>query len=127
MLEVTNLGDQAVDSSLSNPVRIVDKLPAGVLPTHVYGEGGGSFPIGINGVKELIHCGFASEMVTCTYAGPLLAYERFMIAITVNVEAGAGSGVSEVNVSGGVWHLCCGVVLWRLANRLRGLVSKCMN
>ncbi|MGA9285390.1 MAG: hypothetical protein WBV85_08100 [Solirubrobacteraceae bacterium] len=52
-------------------------------------------------MKELIHCGFISETVTCTYAGPLLAYERFMIAMTVNVEAGAGRGISEVSVSGG--------------------------
>ncbi len=113
VLEVSNLGDAAVDGSV-DPVRIVDRLPAGVIPTHVYGEGGGSFPIGVNGVKELIHCGFASGVVSCTYAGPLLAYERFMIAITVSVESGAGGGVSEVSVSGGdappiVWHRALGL------------------
>ncbi len=104
VLEVSNLGDAAVDGA-SDPVRIVDSLPAGVTPTHVYGEGGGSDSVGVNGVKELMHCGFAGTVVTCTYAGPLLAYERFMIAITVNVEpgagAGAGAGSSEVSVAGG--------------------------
>jgi hypothetical protein len=100
VLEVSNLGDAAVNGS-ANPVTIVDRLPAGVVATHIYGEGGGSFPIGINGVKEIMHCGIVSQVVTCTYAGPLLPYERFMVAITVEVELGAGSGVSEVNVSGG--------------------------
>ena len=50
VLEVTNLGDAPVNGS-TNPVTIVDRLPAGVVATHVYGEGGGSFPIGINGVQ----------------------------------------------------------------------------
>jgi uncharacterized repeat protein (TIGR01451 family) len=100
VLEVTNLGDAAVNGA-TNPVTIEDTLPAGVVPTHVYGEGGGSFRIGINGVKELIHCSFHEGVVTCSYAGPLLEYERFMIAITVNVTPGSGTGVSEVSVSGG--------------------------
>jgi hypothetical protein len=100
LLEVSNLGDAAVDG-FTDPVTIVDQLPAGVHVEHVYGEGGGSPPIGQNGVKELLHCGVVGQTVTCTYAGPLLAYERFMVAMTVSVEAGAGGGVSEVSVTGG--------------------------
>ncbi len=107
LLEVSNLGDAAVDG-FTSPVRIVDRLPAGVTVVRngkgepdVYGEGGGSAPIGQNGVKEVIHCSVVAQTVTCTYGGPLLAYERFIIAITVNVEPGAGTGVSEVGVSGG--------------------------
>ena len=100
VLEVSNLGDAAVNGA-TNPVTIVDTLPAGVVPTHVYGEGGGSFPIGINGVNGIIDCGFHEQVVSCSYAGPLLAYERFMITITVNVAPGSGTGVSEVSVSGG--------------------------
>jgi hypothetical protein len=100
VLEVSNLGDAAVNG-FTDPVTIVDRLPVGVAPTHVYGEGGGSFAIGINGVSEVMHCTFASQVVTCTYAGPLLAYERFMVAVSVKVEPGAGRGVSEVSVSGG--------------------------
>lgn len=110
VLEVSNLGDAAVNGFVS-PVTITDRLPVGVVPSHVYGEGGGSFGIGINGVREIIKCSFASQVITCTYAGPLLAYERFMVAITVNVEAGAGTGVSEVNVSGGG----AASVVWRHA------------
>jgi hypothetical protein len=100
VLEVSNLGDAAVDGSAS-PVTIIDRLPAGVEPAGVHGEGGGSFHVGINGVRELIRCGFVGQVVTCTYAGPLLAYERIMVAIDVHVAPGAGAGVSEVSVSGG--------------------------
>jgi hypothetical protein len=107
LLEVSNLGDAAVDGFV-NPVTIVDRLPAGVTVVtndkgepDVYGEGGGSFSVGISGVKEAIHCSVAGQVVTCGYAGPLLAYERFMISVTVQVQPGAGDGVSEVSVSGG--------------------------
>ncbi len=100
VLEVSNLGDAAVNGA-TNLVTIEDTLPAGVVPTHVYGAGGGSFSVGIEGVKEIIQCGFHEQVVTCSYAGPLLSYERFMIAIGVNVAPGSGTGVSEVSVSGG--------------------------
>lgn len=100
VLEVSNLGDAAVDG-VSNPVMIVDELPSGVRPVHVYGEGGGSFPIGINGVRGLLSCSIAGQVVKCEYNGPLLAYERIMVAIGVEVDAGAGTGFSEVTVSGG--------------------------
>ena len=100
VLEVSDLGDAPVNGLVS-PVTIVDRLPVGVTATHVYGEGGGSNPFGVHGVKELIHCAIVSQTVTCTYAGPLLAYERFMIAVTVQVAPEAGHGVSEVSVSGG--------------------------
>ncbi len=110
VLEVTNLGNAPVDG-FTDPVTIVDKLPAGVTATHVYGEGGGSTPVGIDGVAEFIHCGILGQTVTCTYDGPLLAYERFMIAIDVGVEPGAGTGTSEVDVSGGG----AAPVVWRRA------------
>ncbi|MGA9876950.1 MAG: hypothetical protein WBQ21_14200 [Solirubrobacteraceae bacterium] len=100
VLEVSNLGDAPVNG-FANPVTIVDKLPTGVTPTHVYGEGGGNAYVGVSGVKEFMHCTISTPTVTCTYDGPLLAYERFMIAMTVHVEAGAGDGVSEVSVNGG--------------------------
>ena len=51
-------------------------------------------------MHELRGCG-SPQVLTCTYAGPLLAYERFMIAITVTGRAGCREGVSEVSVSGG--------------------------
>jgi hypothetical protein len=100
VLEVSDLGDAAVDG-VSSPVTITDVLPAGVKPIVVHGEGGGSFPIGIHGVKEIIQCGFSGQSVTCTYAGPLLDYERIVVAINVEVEPGMGDGVSEAVVTGG--------------------------
>ncbi len=115
VLEVSNLGDAPVDG-FQSPVTIVDHLPTGVIPTHVYGEGGGSETVGIShtGVASLMHCGIASQTVTCTYAGPLFAYERFMIAITVQVAPPAGTGMSEVSVSGGG----APPVVWRRALKL---------
>ncbi len=115
VLEVTNLGDAPVNGYV-NPVKIVDTLPAGVLATHVYGEGGGNSTVGVNGVREIIHCAIVSRIVTCTYQGPLFAYERFMIAITVQVEPGAGTGASEVDVTGGG----APPVVWRRALALGG-------
>lgn len=103
VLEVTNLGDAAVNGAV-NPVTITDRLPAGVVPKHVYGEGGGSETVGIGSAGEFTHCeipGATPQVVSCSYDGPLLAYERLMVAITVEVEQGAGTGVSEVSVSGG--------------------------
>ena len=103
VVEVSNLGDAPVNG-FTSPVTIVDALPAGVVATHVYGEGGGSEPVGVDGVKEVMKCEIDkanSQLVRCTYAGPLLAYERFMIAITVETQPGAGTGSNEVSVTGG--------------------------
>ncbi len=81
-------------------VTVVNKLPAGVTPTHVYSEGGGG-EIGRTFPGFLTTCSFASQMVTCTYAGPLLTYERLMIAISVKVTPGDGNGENELSLSGG--------------------------
>jgi hypothetical protein len=96
---VSKRGDAMVNG-LADPVRVVDGLPAGVSATHVYGEGGGG-AIGRNNAETLTHCSLVPGTVTCTYGGPLLPYEHLMIAMTVNVEPGAGNGENEVSVSGG--------------------------
>ncbi len=100
VVEASNLGDAMVNGSAS-PVTIVDKLPAGVTPTEIYAEGGGG-EIG----RELIGalgfgCSLSGQTATCTYGGPLLAYERLMIAITVKVATGDGDGENEIDISGG--------------------------
>ncbi len=103
LLEVSDLGDAQI-AGAEDPVTIVDALPAGVTPVHVYGEGGGAADgLNIGGAVKSgkIACSTTGGTVTCTYEGPLLAYERFMIAIMVNVTPDAGTGVSEVSVSGG--------------------------
>jgi hypothetical protein len=99
LVDVSNLGDAMVNG-FENPVTVVDKLPAGVTPTHVYGEGGGG-SIGIKYAPLFTNCSLAGQTVTCTYSGPLLAYEHLMIAISVNVAPGTGMGMNEVNVKGG--------------------------
>jgi hypothetical protein len=99
IVEVSNVGD-AFANGLEYPVTVVDELPAGVTATHVYGEGGGG-NIGRNFAQLLTSCSIVGQTVTCTYSGPLLTYERLMIAVTVTVAPGAGGGMNEVNVSGG--------------------------
>jgi hypothetical protein len=102
VVEVSNLGDAMVNAA-SHSVTVVDALPAGVIATRVYGEGGGGGIGGLIGKENGVPmpCVIAVQRVTCTYSDVLLAYERFMIAINVKVEPGAGSGVNEVSVSGG--------------------------
>jgi hypothetical protein len=106
VVEVSDLGDAMVNAT-KHSVTIVDRLPAGVAATRVYGEGGGgSIGAGIGGglsAASTLPCALteAGQTVTCTYGSVLLAYERFMVAVTVQVEPGAGTGVNEVGVSGG--------------------------
>jgi hypothetical protein len=99
LVEVADLGDAMVNA-MEVPVTIVDKLPAGVTATAIYGEGGGN-EIGRGVVRSFMNCSLST--VTCTFSGvvPLLAYERLMISITVKAAPGSGRGVNEVTVSGG--------------------------
>jgi hypothetical protein len=104
IVEVSDLGDAMVNA-ISDPVTVVDKLPAGVTATHIYGEGGGGEigrGIGPEDNKDHVEpCSVVGQVVTCTFSSVLLSYERLMIAITVEVESGTGSGMNEVSVSGG--------------------------
>ncbi len=97
IVEASNLGDAYVDGSVS-PVVVRDTLPAGVTAVHVYGEGGGS---GGKGQSIQMPCSIVAQTVECAYRGPLFAYERLMIAVSVHVVAGSGTGENEVSVSGG--------------------------
>jgi hypothetical protein len=97
VVETSDLGDAPIEA-IEHPVTIADKLPAGVTATAMVLEGGGG-TLGIEFARSFGSCSLAT--LTCTYAGPLLAYERLMIAITVKVTPGAGSGMNEVSVSGG--------------------------
>ncbi len=100
VVEVSDLGDAPVIGS-EHPVTIVDRLPAGVVPSAVYGEGGGG-NIGTHEVRNYMHCSIVAQTVTCMFDGPrLLTYERLTMAITVTVAGGSGNGTSEVNVTGG--------------------------
>jgi hypothetical protein len=99
VVEVSNVGD-AYANGLEHPVTVVDKLPAGVSVTHFYGEGGGG-PIGQQLAVFFMKCSQAGQTLTCTYSGPLLAYERLVISISADIAQGAGTGENEVSVSGG--------------------------
>jgi hypothetical protein len=102
VLEASNLGDAPVNA-LAEPATIVDKLPAGVVPTAVYPEiGAGELYSQVANLDfELTSCSIAGQTVTCKFGGLLLPYEHFSIPVEVHVEAGAGNGVSEISLSGG--------------------------
>ncbi len=101
LVEVSDVGDGVVNG-LEHPVTVADKLPTGVVATAVYASGGGGSlgrELGDSIGLYKDHCSLAT--LTCTYAGPLLAYERLIIVIVVKVAPGAGDGENEVSVSGG--------------------------
>jgi hypothetical protein len=99
MVEAVNLGDAYVNG-IEHPVTLVDKLPAGMTVSAVHPEGGGG-TIGLKLVSLFLSCTVAESTLTCTYSGPLLAYESLEIGLTVKFAAGAGDGMNEVMVSGG--------------------------
>jgi hypothetical protein len=98
LVEVANVGD-AFANGVEDPVRIVDRLPAGVTATKVSGEGGGSLARTLGEAEE--KCTISGETVICTYTRPVLTYEHVIIAIEAHVAPGAGDGENEVSVSGG--------------------------
>ena len=111
VVEVSDLGDAMVNAT-TDSVTVLDTLPAGVSVTGVHGQGGGGGGLGgligePNGplfpcvVEEVVVAGRMVQVVRCTYKEVLLAYERFMIAVSVVSEPGVGDGVNEVSVSGG--------------------------
>ncbi len=102
VLDVGNLGDSDVVASAADPVRIVDKLPAGVTATHIYieyGDGQGAESAYYPDPYQSGACTLAT--LTCVFEGGVLSYERLIVAIRVRSEPGAGDGVNEVGVSGG--------------------------
>jgi hypothetical protein len=102
VLEVSNLGDAPVNA-LADPATIVDKLPAGVVPTAAYPEIGATelYSKTAKLDEEFTSCSIAGQTVTCTFGGLLLEYERLSIPVDVQVAAGSGDGISEISLSGG--------------------------
>ena len=102
ILDVGNLGDAYVDGTSTDPVKIVDKLPAGVTATHMYieyGDGNGKQATYRTDPFQSGTCTLAT--LTCVFEGGVLSYEHLAVAIRVTSEPGAGDGVNEVSVSGG--------------------------
>jgi len=98
VVTASNLGDADANGG-SEPVKIADKLPAGLSATGVEGfveeekPGGGS---------ERIALTCSSMPLQCSYAGILAPYRQLQVLIDVDAEPGAFSGeVNEATVSGG--------------------------
>jgi hypothetical protein len=100
-VNVVNVGDARAEAG-EHPVRIVDKLPAGVRPTGVVKIGGDQFGMLGGYANQVTSCSVSEQTVTCTYVFlPILVYERVEIGIGVKVAPGTGRGMNEVSVSGG--------------------------
>jgi hypothetical protein len=97
VVEASDVGD-AIVNGIEHPVTIVDRLPTGVTATAMYAEGGGS-EFSVFYATSFTTCSLST--LTCTFSGPLLAYERLMIAMVVKVAPGSGFGENEVSLSGG--------------------------
>ncbi len=124
-VDIANVGDastpgsaheNAVEALLGESkhfVTVVDTLPAGVTPTEVHAEGGGT-PFGWSGgggQEEIEYflslfgrsrlCSISGQTVRCAYAWPVRPYDHIIVAIAVKVAPGSGTGLNEVSVSGG--------------------------
>jgi hypothetical protein len=89
VLTAANLGD----ADLSGPVRFTVKLPPGLTPLRIAGEGG---PRG----ETPLEC--SKETLTCTYTGTTIPYGQVQLFVPVNLNPGAHSGEQiELQASGG--------------------------
>jgi len=101
VVDAANLGD-APASDEGHPVTLQDKLPDGLQVTGVHPEGGGS-ALGYAEQAEHAKCTLSGQRVTCTYPLPVLSFESVELVIDVKVQVpGAGSGINEATVSGGL-------------------------
>jgi len=93
IVRAANLGDANVNGE-TTPVKIVDKLPAGLRATGIESMSGNTA-----GVEDgPVSC--SVESLTCTFANVLPPFDDIEIAISVVAE-GSVSGENEASVSGG--------------------------
>jgi len=97
VLTLTNLGDAPVDGT-GSPVRIVDKLPKGVIASGVEAIAGARDTYGPVACEVK-----APSEVTCTYEGELPPYEAIEIEVLVGLTGAppVAGDPGEVTVSGG--------------------------
>jgi hypothetical protein len=95
VVTAANLGDENVNAE-TNPVTIVDKLPAGLRAITVESLAGSPG----TGEEAPVQCSRGSS-VTCTFAGILPPYDQIEIAISVVVEGASSGETNEVSVTGG--------------------------
>ncbi len=101
VVTAANLGDADADGE-SSPVRIVDRLPAGLTAERVEGIAGYQQGIGQPGNSGPVSCEMQEpQVVACSFAGTLPPFDQIEMLVQVSVGGGASSGVNEVSVSGG--------------------------
>jgi hypothetical protein len=97
LVTVTNLGNEAVDAS-TDPVKIVDELPEGVVAASYEAFAG-------NPKTQLpIECELESDVtLSCTFEGELPSYESIEIEVLVNAtgETPSAGAPGKITVSGG--------------------------
>ncbi len=95
----TNLGDKPVDAT-SVPVRIVDRMPAGVAAYGAEAVAGPTAGVS-SGKAGPVACELpSSEEVVCEFEGELPSYEAIEVEIYVSKVGGAGAP-GRIAVSGG--------------------------
>jgi hypothetical protein len=97
VVQASNLSDTVVDGA-AHPVKITDRLPAGVTAVSASGE--------LKGGGETVcpHTLPLPTPITCTYNGALNPYEEVAVTLKVKVEESPGSVMSlpnEVTTEGG--------------------------
>jgi hypothetical protein len=97
VVTITNLGDAPVDGS-SDPVKITDELPEGVVATGVEAFAG------VENFSGPVNCSLEnSSFISCTFDGTLPPYEAIEVEIPASLtgEPPVAGEAGEVTVSGG--------------------------
>jgi hypothetical protein len=94
VVTAANLGDANANGSVS-PVRIADKLPAGLRAVAISG-------MAPNGSNIPAHAECVLATLSCTFSGIASPYEQIEVLVSVVVQPGAKDGeLNEVGVTGG--------------------------
>jgi hypothetical protein len=98
VLTAINVGGSSADGS-SHPITISDVLPAGLVPTEIWGRNTGMVD-NDSSHSNLLSCSLTT--LSCTWSGPTDPGDTLIVTVRLSVEAGLPSSVvNQATVSGG--------------------------